>query len=48
MTDQMVDEQGRIDTPFAGSEVETLLGFLDYQRATFAWKTRGLTDEQLR
>lgn len=48
MADQMVDEEGRVDTPFAGGEVETLLGFLDYQRATFAWKTRGLTDEQLR
>jgi uncharacterized damage-inducible protein DinB len=28
--------------------VATLLGFLDYQRATLAWKCRGLTDEQLR
>lgn len=34
--------------PLAGGEVETLLGFLDYQRATFAWKCRGLNDEQLR
>ena len=25
-----------------------LLGFLDYQRATLAWKCGGLTDEQLR
>jgi uncharacterized damage-inducible protein DinB len=48
MTDQIVDEQGRVDTPFEGTEAETLLGFLDYQRATFAWKTRGLTDDQLR
>jgi uncharacterized damage-inducible protein DinB len=42
------DEQDRTDTPFAAGEVETLLGFLDYQRQTFAWKCRGLTDAQLR
>jgi uncharacterized damage-inducible protein DinB len=34
--------------PRCGDEVETLLGFLDYQRATLAWKCSGLTDEQLR
>jgi len=34
--------------PLAGGEVETLLGFLDYQRATLAWKCNGLSDEQLR
>jgi uncharacterized damage-inducible protein DinB len=34
--------------PRAGGEAETLLGFLDYQRATLAWKCSGLTDEQLR
>ena len=43
-----VDEHGRRDTPLAGGEVETLLGFLDYQRATLAWKCRGLDDDQLR
>jgi uncharacterized damage-inducible protein DinB len=37
MTD--VDEQGRPEPPLAADEVETLLGFLDFQRATFAWKT---------
>ena len=42
------DEHGRPDVPLAGDEVETLLGFLDYQRATLAWKCRNLTDEQLR
>jgi hypothetical protein len=26
----------------------TLLGFLDYRRATLEWKCRGLSDEQLR
>jgi uncharacterized damage-inducible protein DinB len=36
------DEHGRTDPPEAGDEAATLLGFLDYQRATFAWKTSGL------
>ncbi|MCO1654217.1 DinB family protein [Pseudonocardia humida] len=37
-----VDEQGRTEPPLAGDEVATLLGFLDFQRATLAWKTAGL------
>ena len=28
-------------------ELDTLLGFLDFHRATLAWKTRGLSDAQL-
>lgn len=48
MTDASTDEHGRPDTPLAGDEVATLLGFLDYHRATLAWKCRGLDDEQLR
>jgi uncharacterized damage-inducible protein DinB len=36
------DEHGRVDPPLAGDEFATLLGFLDYQRATLAWKCRGL------
>ena len=40
MTD--VDEHGRPEPPAAGDETATLLGFLDYQRATLAWKCRGL------
>lgn len=40
MTD--VDEQGRPQAPLAGDETATLQGFLDYQRATLAWKTDGL------
>lgn len=43
-----VDDEGRPEPPLAGTEVGTLLGFLDYQRATLAWKTRELSDEQLR
>ncbi len=43
MTDQIVlDEQGRPEPPMAAGEVATLLGFLDFQRATFGWKTAGL------
>ncbi|TQM06320.1 DinB family protein [Pseudonocardia kunmingensis] len=37
-----VDEHGRPEPPHAGDEVSTLLGFLDYQRATLEWKCRGL------
>lgn len=36
------DEHGRVEPPLTGNERETLLGFLDYQRATFAWKIAGL------
>ena len=48
MTSDDTDEHGRPEPPLAGNEVETLLGFLDYQRATFAWKCAGLDDDQLR
>jgi Protein of unknown function (DUF664) len=40
MTD--LDEQGRPESPLAGDETATLLGFLEYQRATLAWKCAGL------
>ena len=40
MTD--VDEHGRPEPPIAADETATLLGFLDYQRATLAWKCAGL------
>ncbi|MEU6250683.1 DinB family protein [Glycomyces sp. NPDC047010] len=36
------DEQGRPEPPTEGDETETLLGFLEFHRATFEWKTRGL------
>lgn len=48
MVDVDTDENGRPEVPLAGGEVETLLGFLDYQRATLAWKCAGLDDDQLR
>ena len=37
-----LDEHGRPEPPPAGDETATLLGFLDYQRATLAWKCAGL------
>ena len=37
-----IDEQGRPEPPLLAGEVDTLLGFLDYQRATLAWKCSGL------
>jgi uncharacterized damage-inducible protein DinB len=46
MTD--VDEQGRPEPPLAADETATLLGFLDYQRATLAWKCVGLDAAGLR
>jgi hypothetical protein len=36
------DEQGHVEPPFAGDETATLLGSLDRQRATLAWKCGGL------
>jgi hypothetical protein len=41
-------EQGRLDPPDAGDEIATLLGFLERQRATFAWKCGGLDAAGLR
>lgn len=38
----LVDEQGRPEPPTAAGEVETLVGFLDYLRATLEWKCAGL------
>ena len=37
-----IDDHGRPEPPINAGETETLLGFLDYQRATLAWKCRGL------
>lgn len=42
-----IDEQGRPEPDRAGDELATLTGFLDFQRATFAWRTRGLDADQL-
>jgi uncharacterized damage-inducible protein DinB len=42
------DEHGRPEPPPAGDETATVLGFLDYQRATFEWKCSGLDAAGLR
>ena len=36
------DERGHPEPPLAGDEIDTLLGSLERQRATFAWKCGGL------
>ncbi|RSM35955.1 DinB family protein [Amycolatopsis balhimycina DSM 5908] len=43
-----VDEQGRPEPPLDGDETATLLGFLDFHRATLAWKCAGLDAAGLR
>ena len=48
MDEMQTDGHGRPEPPLEAGEAATLLGFLDYQRATLAWKCRGLSDEQLR
>jgi uncharacterized damage-inducible protein DinB len=48
VSEVMMDEHGRPEPPLETGEAATLLGFLDFQRATLEWKCRGLTDEQLR
>jgi pimeloyl-ACP methyl ester carboxylesterase/uncharacterized damage-inducible protein DinB len=44
----VIDEQGRPEPPIRSDESTTLLGFLDYQRATLAWKCGGLDAVGLR
>ncbi|WP_410569387.1 DinB family protein [Amycolatopsis sp. cmx-4-61] len=43
-----VDEQGRPEPPLDGDETTTLLGFLDFHRATLAWKCAELDTAALR
>jgi hypothetical protein len=43
-----VDEQGRPEPPLAADEVATLLGFLEFHRATLGWKTADLDAAGLR
>ncbi|MDO8107009.1 DinB family protein [Isoptericola sp. b441] len=47
MDASLVDEHGRNEPPTTGDEEATLLGFLDYQRATLEWKTRNLDHDGL-
>ncbi len=44
----VIDDQGRPEPPLAANEHDTLVGFLDYQRATLEWKTSGLDADGLR
>jgi uncharacterized damage-inducible protein DinB len=46
--DAACDEHGRPEPPHSAGELDTLLGFLDFLRASLAWKTDGLSTEQLR
>jgi uncharacterized damage-inducible protein DinB len=43
-----IDEQGRPEPPLVADEAATLLGFLDFQRATLEWKCAGLDSAGLR
>ena len=43
-----LDARRRPEPPDAGDETATLLGFLERQRATFAWKCAGLDAAGLR
>jgi uncharacterized damage-inducible protein DinB len=38
----VIDDHGRPEPPVAADETATLLGFLDFQRATLEWKCRGV------
>jgi len=42
------DDQGRPEPPLAAGEADTLLGFLEFLRATFRWKCDGLDTAGLR
>jgi uncharacterized damage-inducible protein DinB len=44
----VLDEQGRPEPPVAAGETATLLGFLEFQRATLEWKCSGLDAAGLR
>ncbi|MGQ4518179.1 DinB family protein [Dermabacteraceae bacterium P13077] len=48
MNDPVQDEHGRPDPPNRAGEAETLLGFLDFLRATITWKVAGLSESDLR
>jgi len=42
-----LDDQGRPEPPLTADELGTLVGFLDFQRATLAWKCEGLDSDGL-
>lgn len=47
MSEVDVDEQGRVLPSVTGDETAMPLEFLDYARATLAWKTSGLGEDDL-
>jgi uncharacterized damage-inducible protein DinB len=44
----IIDDQGRPEPPVAADEVDTLLGFLEFQRATLRWRCERLDSAGLR
>ncbi|MFZ9628459.1 MAG: DinB family protein [Ilumatobacteraceae bacterium] len=44
----IIDDQGRPEPPRSADELDTLVGFLEFQRATFAWKCLGLPADAMR
>ncbi len=46
--DITLDEQGRPEPPLAANEATMLVGFLDFHRATLAWKCSGVDAAGLR
>ncbi len=42
-----LDDQGRPEPPLTAPEIQTLLGFLDFLRATMEWRVRGLDSQAL-
>lgn len=47
MSTIVIDAEGRPEPPESAGEVATLIGFLEFQRATLEWKTRGLAGDDL-
>ena len=43
-----IDDQGRPEPPIASDELATLLGYLDFQRATLEWKCHSLSVPDMR
>lgn len=48
MSTPVFDDQGRPEPPKVAGETETLFGYLDFLRATIAWKVEGLDADALR
>jgi pimeloyl-ACP methyl ester carboxylesterase/uncharacterized damage-inducible protein DinB len=47
-TQAVLDDHGRPEPPLSADETATVLGFLEFQRATLAWKCEGLDAAGLR